>query len=97
MSRMYDFYFDGAVVFADEYKKFYSKEFDSVTDFIEDHYNLDHESAIKYAEGNFSMKDCSFYSIDWCIGSLNYYEEFRRLFSNAVGGILDEDPDWIYY
>lgn len=97
ISRLYDYYFDGAVDFISEFKKYYSKEFDSAVQFIEERYNIDHEKAIKYVDGHFSMKECSIRSIERNVETLVYDEEIKRLFSEAVGGIEDEDPNGLYY
>lgn len=97
ISRMYDYYFDGAVDFAKEYKKYYSKEFDRLEDYIEEHYNIDRKSAEIYAMKHYAMKQCSKRSIEWNIETLNYDSEFKMLFAEAVGGIVDEDPDGVYY
>ena len=51
ISRMYDYYFDGAIDFDSEYKKYYSKEFSSTEQFIEERFNIEHERAAKYARG----------------------------------------------
>ena len=59
VSRMYDYYFSGATVFRKEYKKYYSKEFDTLADFIEQKYDIERSDARKYAEGNYAMKNCS--------------------------------------
>lgn len=97
ISRMYDYYFDGAVDFAKEYKKYYSKEFNSLEDYIEEHYNIDRERAEVYARGHYAMKECSRRSIERNVETLNDDKEFKRLFAEAVGGIDDEDPDGVYY
>ena len=97
ISRMYDYYFDGAIDFVSEYKKYYSKEFSSTAQFIEERFNIEHERAIKYATGCYSMKDCSIRSIERNVETLNYDDEFKRMFAEAVGGIEDEDSDGFYY
>ena len=97
ISRMYDYYFDGATDFSSEYRKYYSKEYDSLQKFIEDHYNIDYAKALQYAQEHYSMKNCNYHSIERNIEILNYDSEFRAMFSEAVGGIKDEDPDGIYY
>lgn len=97
ISRMYDYYFSGAVDFYSEYKKYYSKEYISLSEFIEDHYHIDHTHALQYAKERYSMKDCNCHSIERNIETLNYDSEFKEMFSDAVGGIRDEDPDGIYY
>ena len=40
ISRMYDYYFQGAINFRREYRKYYRKEFCSVEKFIEEHFNI---------------------------------------------------------
>lgn len=56
ISRVYDYYFYGAINFRKEYKKYYKKEFCSVEKFIEEHFNIAPDIAEKLAEGNYSMK-----------------------------------------
>lgn len=97
VSRMYDYYFSGAVDFRKEYNRYYKHEFPSLEKYIEERYNIAPELAKKYAAGNYSMKECSRRSIERNIETLNYDEEFKRKFSEAVGGIKDEDPDRVYY
>lgn len=97
ISRLYDYYFDGATDFVSEFKKYYSKEFDSAVQFIEERYNIEHEKAFKFAAGHYSMKECSIRSIERNVETLNYDDEIKRMFSDAVGGIEDEDPDGLYY
>ncbi|WP_349674878.1 hypothetical protein [Lacrimispora sp.] len=97
ISRVYDYYFDGCLNFRKEYRKYYRKEFSTIEEFIEEHFNIDHDEAIKLASGNYSIKDCSYRSIERNIETLNYDENFKEAFSKAVGGLEDEDPDGIYY
>lgn len=97
ISRIYDYYFQGAINFRREYKKYYRKEFPSVEKFIQEHYNIKLDAARKLAEGNYSMKECSRRSIERNIETLNYDKEFKSAFSKAVGGLEDEDQDGIYY
>lgn len=97
ISRMYDYYFNGAIDFVSTYKKYYSKEFDSAAQFIEERFNIAPEKALHYAEYHYSMKDCSVQSIERHIETLNYDKEFRKMFSDAIGGIEDEDPNGVYY
>ena len=97
VSRVYDYYFDGALNFRKEYRKYYRKEFSSVEEFIEEHFNIEHENAVKLAAGNYSIKECSHRSIERNIETLNYDESFKEAFSEAIGGLKDEDPDGIYY
>ena len=97
VSRMYDYYFSGFVDFCKEYRKYYNHEFPSLEEYIEERYNIDPGLAKKYAKGRYCMNECSRRSIDRNIETLNYDEEFKRKFSEAVGGIEDEDSDGIYY
>ncbi len=97
ISRVYDYYFQGAINFRKEYKKYYRKEFSSVDKFIQEHFNIECGDAKKLAEGNYSMKECSRRSIERNIETLNYDESFKDAFSKAVGGLEDEDQDGIYY
>lgn len=97
VSRIYDYYFDGAVDFKKEYQRYYRKEFDSVEEFIEEHFNIENEAAIKLAKDDYSIKDCSYRSIERNTETLNYDESFKKAFSRVVGGLEDEDQDGIYY
>lgn len=97
ISRVYDYYFDGALNFRKEYRRYYRKEFGSVEEFIEEHFNIVHNEAIKLAMDDYSMKNCSSRSIERNIETLNYDESFKKAFSEAVGGLDDEDSDRIYY
>lgn len=97
ISRVYDYYFQGAINFRKEYRKYYRKEFCSVEKYIEEHFNIEHADAIKLATGNYSMKECSRRSIERNIETLNYDEGFKNAFSKAVGGLKDEDQDGFYY
>lgn len=95
--RLYDYYFAGAVNFKKEYKRYYKKEFDSVEQFIEEHFNLWQCDAVCLAKGDYSMKECSRKSIERNIETINYDRWFKTAFSEAVGGIRDEDEDGVYY
>lgn len=97
ISRVYDYYFDGGLNFRKEYRRYYRKEFSTIEEFIEEHFNIEHDEAIKLTAGDYSMKDCSYRSIERNIETLNYDENFKKAFSGAVGGLEDEDPDGIYY
>lgn len=97
ISRVYDYYFQGNINFRKEYRRYYRKEFSSVEKFIEEHYNIEHDEAVKLAEYNYSMKDIADRSIERNIETLNYDENFKRAFSNAIGGLDDEDSDGVYY
>lgn len=95
ISRIYDYYFRGAINFRKEYRKYYRKEFDSVERFIQEHFNIELDDAKKLAEGNYSMKDCNRCSFERNIETLNYDEHFKFVFSEVVGGLIDEDQDGI--
>lgn len=97
ISRVYDYYFAGALNFRKEYRKYYRKEFSSVEEFIEEHFNMEYENAVGLAAGNYSIKECSSRSIERNIETLNYDKSFKEAFSEAIGGLEDEDPDGIYY
>lgn len=97
IARVYDYYFQGAINFRKEYRKFYRKEYDSVEKFIEEHFNIECNEAIKLVAGNYSMKECSQRSIERNIETLNYDESFKIAFSKAVGGFQDEDQNGVYY
>ena len=97
ISRVYDYYFQGAINFRKEYRRYYRNEFSSVDKFIQEHYNIECDDAQKLAEGNYSMKECSRRSIERNIETLNYDESFKNAFSEAVGGLEDEDQDGVYY
>lgn len=96
VSRMYDYYFAGAIDFKKEYHRYYRFEFSSLEEYIEERFNVDVERGKKYAAGHYCMKDCT-RSIERNIESLNYDKNFKSKFSEAVGGIDDEDSDGIYY
>lgn len=97
ISRVYDYYFDGALNFKREYSKYYRKEFSSVEEFIEEHFNIEHDEAINLAANNYSVKNCSYRSIERNVETLNYDENFKKAFLEAIGGLEDEDTDGIYY
>lgn len=97
VSRLYDYYFQGAVNFRKEYKKYYKKEFTSVEKFIEEHYNIEFDKVLKLAQNNYSMKECSKYSVERNVETLNYDKRFKEAFSKAIGGLRDEDSDGVYY
>lgn len=97
ISRIYDYYFQGAIKFRKEYRKYYRKEFCTIEKFIEEHFNIECEDAKKLADGNYSMKECSRRSVERNIETLNYDEDFKKAFSQAVGGLEDEDQDGVYY
>lgn len=80
ISRVYDYYFQGAINLKKEYRKYYRKEFCSVEKFIEEHFNIELDDAKKLAEGNYSMKECSRCSVERNIETLNYDESFKKLF-----------------
>ena len=95
ISRMYDFYFGEATDFTREYKKYYSKEYDTLSEFIEEHYNIDSDRAALYAEQHYCMKDC-FSTIDRNIETLEYDSDFLALFFNAIGGVEHENTNGVY-
>ena len=97
ISRVYDYYFQGAINFRREYRKYYRKEFISVEKFIEEHFNIECDDAKKLAESNYAMKEGARRSIERNIETRNYDESFKKAFSKAVGGLEDEDQDGVYY
>lgn len=97
VSRLYDYYFAGAVDFYKEYCNFYSKEYESIMEYMEQHYNISHKDAEIMAIGSYSMKRCTRDSIERNIETLNDDAAFKEAFSVAVGGLIDEDQDRIYY
>lgn len=97
VSRVYDYYFDGAVNFRKEYKKYYRKEFGAVVTYIEERYNVEPSEAEILYKKNFSVKDFLHQSIERNIETLNYDVDFKNAFSDCVGGIEYEDQDGIYY
>ena len=97
ISRVYDYYFDGALNLKKEYRRYYRKEFANIEVFIEEHFNIEHEEAIELANEDYSIKYCTARSIERNIETLNYDEAFKKAFSDAVGGLRDEDQDGIYY
>lgn len=97
ISRMYDYYFTGAVNFNEEFYTYYDKEYESISEYMEQHYNILHEDAVIMANGSYSMKKCTWESIERNIDVLNYDSAFKEAFSVAVGGIIDEDSDRVYY
>lgn len=97
VARMYDYYFSGAVNFNKEFHKYYNKEYESITEYMEQHYNISHEDAQIMAAGSYSMKNCTQQSIERNIETLNYDSALKNAFYKAVGGINDEDQDRIYY
>lgn len=97
VARLYDYYFDCATDFEKEYKLYYVNEYDTLAQFIEEHYNIESERAKQFSKEHYAMKECSSRSIERNIENLDYDEDIKRMFSEAVGGIEDEDPDGIYY
>ena len=49
------------------------------------------------SKGSFSMKNCVRDSVERNIENINYDKELKNAFSNAIGGLIDEDTDGIYY
>ena len=43
------------------------------------------------------MKNCVRDSVERNIENINYDKELKNAFSNAIGGLIDEDTDGIYY
>ena len=76
---------------------YYNKEFETVIDYMEQHHNISHQEAVYMSKGKYSTKNCSQDNIDFSITSLLIDEDFKLEFSKAVGGIIDEDPNWLYY
>lgn len=97
IARVYDYYFAGAVDFNKDYRRYYRYEFSSLQQYIEERYNIKPEMAKKYAGGHYCMNECSRRTIERNIETLNYDEQFKRKFAEAVGGIDDEDSDGFYY
>ena len=97
ISRLYDYYFDGMLNFKKEYRKYYQKEYESVEKFIEEHFNIDPVEAKKLSAYDYSIKECSVRSIEGNMETLNYDETFKKNFSDAVGGLEDEDQNGFYY
>ena len=97
IARAYDYYFTGAIDFNKEYRKYYRLEFSSITGYIEERYNIEKSKAQQYADNHYCMKECSRYAIDRSVETLNYDQDFKTKFSEAVGGIKDEDSDGVYY
>ena len=97
VSRLYDYYFKGAEVFRKEYRKYYKNEFETMVEFLEQRYDLERREAEKYAKGDYAMTSCSRMSIERNIETLNYDEDLKKTFSDAVGGLIDEDSDGFYY
>lgn len=97
IARAYDYYFAGAIDFAKEYRKYYRHEFPTQVHYIEERYNIEHDKAQQFADGHYCMNECGKYTIDHCMETLNYDRDFKTKFSEAVGGIEDEDSDGVYY
>jgi hypothetical protein len=97
ISRVYDYFFKGAINFKREYRRYYRKEFSSVVKFIEEHFNIDHDKTLILSKGNYSMKDYSYCSLDRNIETLNDDEGLKESFFKAVGGLKYEDQDGVYY
>ena len=97
ISRLYDFYFKGALNFNKDYHKYYKREYRTIVDYMEQHHNISHENAVLMSKGSFSMKNCSLDSIELSFMFINEDENIVNAFSEAVGGIIDEDSDGFYY
>lgn len=97
VSRLYDFYFKGAINLNREYRLYYKKEYMSFIDFIEQHHNIEHDLAVYLSNGHFSIKRYSYRSIDSNICRLEESKSISEAFLKAIGGIKDEDSDGFYY
>lgn len=97
ISRLYDYYFKDATNFRKEYKKYYSKEFPTIEQYIEEHFNIEPNLAEKYARDNYCIKECSRRTVERNVTTLNMDSEFKSLFAETVGGIDDEDKNGLYY
>lgn len=97
VARLYDFYFGKAIDFNKEYRKYYKKEYSTLVDYMEQHYNVSHEDAVFMAQGSFSMKNCFCDSVERNIETVCYDKNLMNAFSEAVGGLVDEDSDGVYY
>ena len=64
---------------------------------MEQHHNISHDNALFMSKGSFSMKNCVRDSVERNIENINYDKELKNAFSNAIGGLIDEDTDGIYY
>ena len=97
VSRLYDFYFQGALDFNKDFRKYYKKEYASIVDYMEQHHNISHDNALFMSKGSFSMKNCVRDSVERNIENINYDKELKNAFSNAIGVLIDEDTYGIYY
>lgn len=99
ISRIYDYYFHGAITLRKEYNKYYRNEFSSLAKFIQERYNIESDKAEEFAaEGNYSIKDYSMYSLDKnIIATFKCDENFINAFYKAIGGVEIEDSNGIYY
>jgi Predicted ferric reductase len=91
ISRVYDYYFNGALNFRNEYRKYYRKEFRSVEKFIEEHFNIEHNEAKRLAADDYSMKDSLYRSVERNIETLNYDQYLKNAISEAIGGLEYEN------
>lgn len=97
VSRVYDYYFRGALNIKREYQKFYKREFESPQQFIEEHFNIDDNEAKKLAADNYFMKECYHRAFDGIMETMNYDKSIKEAISDAMGGLEDEDHDGVYY
>lgn len=93
ISRLYDYFVFGATDFSYEYRHYYSQEFNSIAEFIEERYNMERERAEQLSRNHFCMKDYSRDSIERNIETLLYDHNFQRVFFEAIGGVQSEDSD----
>ena len=95
--RLYNIYFAGSTNLKKEYRKYYKNEFDTITQFIESHYNIDHQDAEYLSKKDYSIKDYSWKTnLEISLDPLMYDEYFNQMFFKAIGEIKDEDTNWIY-
>ena len=97
ISRLYDYYFSGAIDLNNDFRKYYRKEYASIIDYMEQHHNICYDDAVFMAKGSYSMKNCSQNSVERNIETVNYVKDIKEAFAKAVGGFIDEDSDGIYY
>lgn len=86
ISRMYDYYFQGAVNFKWEYRTYYRKEFATVENYLEQRYHFSREEAEVLVEGNYSMKSYGAESPEKNMENLNYDKDFEKAFYHALTG-----------
>lgn len=96
ISRLYSYYFDDAVNFKKEYRLFYRKEFSSITEFIEEHYNFEHDEAALLAAEDYSLK-MIYSSVERNIETLHFDNDLMDAFWKVIGGMKDENQSRICY